>query len=606
VTLLNPENRSLYVDALRPPPGLVFDRGLATSYSLDLDTLLSLPLHLVLYAGESPVDELLHQGVALLDALRRTTRRLSVYVNRGRIAVPRSARALFSLLEPVIHEVNLAESAGSRGAFHPKVWLLRFASPADGPKRDPLYRLLVLTRNLTFDVSWDVGLVLEGTPDPESPESHRPLITFLEALEGALPPALLAEVARVRWDLPEGFHELGFHDLRPGAPPWRPPRSDRLVVVSPFCGDRALATLAETTKAPEALVTRVETLGALDPRTRARFGRCLCLHEAAETEDGEELEETSANTTSAGLHAKLYLLERDREVRLIMGSANATEAVVEANQNVEFLVELVGRKGPAFGIDAFLADEGFGAMLVDGLPLIGERVDETDREQERRFEDARTALRNADLRLVFTREDDVWRTTLRSAEPIALDPRLDLRAWPVTVADEHGRAIGGLRTGGDVELGSFAPQSVTSLLAFEVRERGAAAKERIRFVLNLTVEGLPVEIRDAALTRQIVNNQESFLRYLLLLLGDLDVETGESGLLGAAAFIPDEARAFDFDELPILEEMARSFARSPDRLTAVDELMERLRAHSEGDEDVVPEDFHRLWDTVQAAMREGA
>lgn len=53
MTLLDPERRSLYVDALRPLPGMIFDRGLATTYSLDLETLLALPLHLVLYAGAS-------------------------------------------------------------------------------------------------------------------------------------------------------------------------------------------------------------------------------------------------------------------------------------------------------------------------------------------------------------------------------------------------------------------------------------------------------------------------------------------------------------------------------------------------------------------------
>ena len=46
--MLNPNSRSLYTDALTPPTGMVFDYGVATTYSLDPTLLLGIPLHLVL------------------------------------------------------------------------------------------------------------------------------------------------------------------------------------------------------------------------------------------------------------------------------------------------------------------------------------------------------------------------------------------------------------------------------------------------------------------------------------------------------------------------------------------------------------------------------
>ena len=44
--MIHPEQRGMLTDALTPPPGFVFDSGVATTYSLDLITLLTLPLHL--------------------------------------------------------------------------------------------------------------------------------------------------------------------------------------------------------------------------------------------------------------------------------------------------------------------------------------------------------------------------------------------------------------------------------------------------------------------------------------------------------------------------------------------------------------------------------
>jgi hypothetical protein len=44
--MIDSEKRSLLTDALTPPPGCTFSSGFATTFSLDLITLLTLPLHL--------------------------------------------------------------------------------------------------------------------------------------------------------------------------------------------------------------------------------------------------------------------------------------------------------------------------------------------------------------------------------------------------------------------------------------------------------------------------------------------------------------------------------------------------------------------------------
>jgi hypothetical protein len=153
--MLEPNNRSLLTNLLTPPPGMVFDQGLATTFTLDPVTLLGVPLHLTWLASQQD-SSILTNTIQLLESLQRVSKRLTVFADRGRMHVPAQANALFALLEDAIIEVR----APRGGCFHPKIWLLRFVD-ADGAV---LLRLGVLSRNLTSDRSWDLSLVLEGTP----------------------------------------------------------------------------------------------------------------------------------------------------------------------------------------------------------------------------------------------------------------------------------------------------------------------------------------------------------------------------------------------------------------------------------------------------------
>ena len=57
--MLSPDDRHLFVEALRPPDGYQFDRGIGTTFTLDLLTLLVTPLSLALYDRASIEEALL-------------------------------------------------------------------------------------------------------------------------------------------------------------------------------------------------------------------------------------------------------------------------------------------------------------------------------------------------------------------------------------------------------------------------------------------------------------------------------------------------------------------------------------------------------------------
>jgi len=91
------------------------------------------------------------------------------------------------------------------------------------------------------------------------------------------------------------------------------------------------------------------------------------LDDAAETEDGEE-DDAIEQPLATGLHAKVYLFETryySDYTHVVMGSANATNAALNASKNIEILVGLVGRKNKVGGIDELLGADGLGEYLVD-------------------------------------------------------------------------------------------------------------------------------------------------------------------------------------------------------------------------------------------------
>ena len=67
---LDPEERTLYGANLQPPAGSVFDAAIATTFTLDFETALAVPVSLALFAAESR-DEILTHPLALLEGAER-------------------------------------------------------------------------------------------------------------------------------------------------------------------------------------------------------------------------------------------------------------------------------------------------------------------------------------------------------------------------------------------------------------------------------------------------------------------------------------------------------------------------------------------------------
>lgn len=386
---LDPEQRTLYGANLQPPAGYVFDTAVAATFSLDFETALAVPVSLALFAAENR-DDILTHPLALLEGAERIAGRLLVFTDAGHIqAHTRPHSRLCSLLERIIVEV----AAPNGGAFHPKIWALRFKPlRADESTR---IRLLVLSRNLTRDRSWDIALTLDGVVAKRPLALNRPLADLIRHLpdlataglpNGArnLTEELAEDVRHTDWDLPELFQSVAFAVNGLGGKQWRPEPCARLGVISPFCDDKALSMLADLAGAEKpVLIGRSDELALVPGATLARFGRVAVLDEMAATEDGEETDATALQ----GLHAKAFIAELGWDTAITVGSGNATRPALLSGSNVEVFATLTGKRSRVGSVEEILGDKGFGRLT---RPFVPDELVAVD-----------TALRAAEARLAL-------------------------------------------------------------------------------------------------------------------------------------------------------------------------------------------------------------
>ena len=604
---LDPEQRTLYGANLQPPAGYVFDAAVATTYSLDFETALAVPVSLALFAAENR-DEILTDPLALLEGVERIAGRLLVFTDAGHIqAHARPHSRLCSLLERIIVEV----AAPKGGAFHPKMWALQFKSvQPDEPAR---LRLLVLSRNLTRDCSWDIALTLDGVVTRRPQAANRSLVDLVRRLpdlataglpDGAreLVDYVAEDVRRADWSLPEPFQSIAFAVNGLGGKQWQPQRCARLGVISPFCDEDALSMLADLASAEKPVfVSRSDELAAISRAVLDRFSRVAVLDEMAATEDGEEADATVLQ----GLHAKVFIAETGWDTAITVGSGNATRPALLSGNNVELYATLTGKRARVGSVDEILGEKGFGRLTRPFVANELAAADPAQRAAEARLDAARRELCRSGLRLRCEREQltdggsVLWRVWLTPPAALPLAGIGALRVWPITRGEGHGQdALEGLRLGQPVDLGAMPLIDLTRFLACQLTDIGGEVS--LLFSTGLGVDGLPSE-RHAAILRSVIDSKDAFFRYLRLLLSEL-------GDPFAAALAAQEGSGHGAwrtveDDVPLLEEMVRAFCRGGDQLRAIERLIVRLETAEAGEADPIPAEFRTLWDTFRIALK---
>lgn len=611
MSMLNPENDRLdYGKILTPPGGYSLDFAVGTTYSLDLDALTGASIALGL--SEDTDSKLLNNPVFVLEALRRTGDRIALFCQDGQISCPRMVSPLYMLLEKIVFGVTLPRRNRAYPSFHPKFWLIRYINDKN---MEPLYRAIVLSRNLTFDRSWDVTISLEGKAGKEITDKNDPVIDFLGFLEkkirkdenGKLKKKkiqkLMEELQYVNFSLDsKEFYDFDFipmgikkadgsyysiTDYRL----YKNMDSDsytvglnEIFIMSPFLSSSTIKSFnsrGNSIKNKEyVLVTRKLELEKLKPSDVCNFKIYTMKDDVIDGETAFSGE--SQDYQKQDIHAKIYMDRKDSYSELFLGSMNASHNAVFSN--VEFMIRLKSSNRylniNRITEDIFCGpnDERNPFLLVSPDELGKKTVDE----ENDYLENTAKEISRLHPKAVVIPDGDKYDVIVsfgkyESPYKITITPLI------VNIEEVLSEEI------------VFKGLSVTQLSDFYVVSVHDG-DNTARRVLIIPTEGMP-EDREKAVVSNIVKDKQTFFRYVSFLLGDNNLLSAvETGLLSEKGITNPVNR---YVKTPSLyEKMLKTASESPERFKEVDYLLNSISNNA-----VVPQEFTDLFGTFKKVLK---
>lgn len=601
--MLDPTSRQVLLESLRPPAGCRLDTAVATTFTLDLTAALLAPVAFTSFGMNDGTAD----PVLALESIRRAAADVTIFCQAGMIGVPAKAPDLTAFLEPMVQQVPPPRG----GLFHPKMWLLKFVDGEDGAAR---YRLLVMSRNLTHDSSWDIVVRLDSAGLSRTIISeNEELRSFVESLPDLVPQledrrraAILRlgkEIRKVEWERPAGTTDLFFHHLAPGrrGPNWA---ADRACIISPFVNDEGLDAVAPGAKR-KVVVARPGQLDMLQPETLAVLETYVLNTAAGESnvaadavDFGKEPTTPQIKGLQADLHAKVFVLEpagrKWTQARLLIGSVNATSSAL--HDNIELLVELQGPRS-VIGIEALVGEDAplMTTELIKPYETEGGQTRSEQEELEAQLENVVRAI--ASIPHTVTSEPAENGTNTIS---ITADKPYPVReGWTcqVGLVTEPGRAVAvDLGATPHIHVPRVASADVTAFVTVTVRV--SPSLERSTVVVARLV-GAPRDRLDLIMARQI-DTPEKLMRLIRLLL-DFDNPSLVAELAGNRT-THDEEGAPRWGAAGELELVLQALATNPGAIDRIDDWMTRL-SRAESGRRLLPPGWGEFWAVVRETRK---
>lgn len=621
--MLNPDSTVLLTEALQPPVGFHIDTAVATTYSLNLTAMLVAPMSFAL----GDIDDARALGsrdpVQMLDAVQRHISHTTVFCQAAAIHVPASHSRIHAFLDESIFQV---EPSADNALFHPKLWAMRFARDSDGALH---HRVIVASRNLTLDNSWDTALVLDEAPAGKIEAA--PAADFVAELPALCTLPLPAERVEAIGELCSTLRDVRLE------PPWPftggtllplglstnsiwpfTQKSERMLAISPFVTAGTLDRLRATTKKAE-LLSRPESLDQVGPSSIAGWdlhvlssGTDLVDRSGSEATVIDEFTSTPAGATAhlradelTGLHAKTIITDYgDGGSSVVTGSANLTSAAWQ--RNLEFDAVLTGPTETC-GVEAVLGD-GSGRT---GLQMIMEPYSPKNDEPT---DDATTAigyqLENFHRELVSS--DPRPSLDIIPRDDASVSARLTLTLWDELPGETEiwlSTVPGQRRPIAEVTSWDIAVENITPFIGVETRVDSGTSIVTRRCLIKVQIVGDPLARRQRALA-DILNSSERVLSYLALLLGiddtpqqitstEVELSTATTDTtVGTAA-----ENTYAHPPIVLFEPLVRAVGTDVDQLASVAERIKELRDVPEV-EARIPAEFLQMWDVVLAVVAE--
>lgn len=592
--MLKPTSDRLdYSKMLAPPYGYDTVFAVGTTYSLDLDALIGISIALGL--SDSIDSGLKDNPIYLLEALQKTSNKVLVFCEGGQIKAPPNAHALHILLEKMVFEIVLK----NKKSFHPKFWLVKY----ENEHREALYRCVVLSRNLTFDRSWDVAVCIEGKVDGRlngGYDKSRPISDFLNSLlklsrrdeinrdKRKSLTGLTKEILSVKFELNE--KQFSDYDYLPiGIDGYDIDYTElfnnyhELFVISPFLSDSTINDFnkqALTNPNKNTLITRKSELSKLKPSSANNFEiyvmKDLIVSGEEAISEGD-MDEISSNNQSQDIHAKFYLKTKYSDSELYIGSLNASHSACYGN--VEFLLKLYGKRRH-LNVDQLKND------------LFG------DNDKDNPFERAEISPYDAIEPPTSDNLEKIIKEICRlksSATVVESDNKYSLEIIFEKLPDFHNVIISPLLSKKEQALSNtviFIELQMLQLSEFYIIEV-TNGEESVRRVIKIKTDNIP-NSRESQLVNSIVKDKHGFVQYITFLLGD-------DYLLSMIENDSLEKNGFIFGngvQVPALyEKMLKAAVHSPHKFDEIKRLMDLI-----SDSNIIPEGFKELYEVFEKVV----
>lgn len=590
------KDRINYGEVLMPPVGYKLERAIGTTYSLDLETLTAVSIALGLI--EDTDSELINNPISMLSALQKISDRIVVFCEAGQIKLPSKPNALCLTLEKMVVPVSVPfdKKINRYPAFHPKTWLLEYSNE-DGERQ---YRFVVMSRNMTFDHSWDVACALDGDTTFSGEVSAEPIADFLRFLRKQLNKELinysrqyndLSYMIKTIWQV--GFHvENGFSEcvIMPMgigsasydmASNWLFTENfHELVVMSPFLTGSVIdgfndsgKTLTGTTRT---LITRRSELSKITNGKASNFDVYVMKDDIIDGEssisDGED-EQSEQESGKQDIHAKIYVRRKYSTTDLYLGSMNASYAAI--NFNIEMMIRLRTKNSVLNG-EKFLNDIMGEDREGKKNPFELVSLDDIDDTEDTSLQDS-----------VEQKIKKICRIKM-AATVMSNDGRYDIHIKADIDYKMDGVIIRPLRSNKESEL--LPEMKIDSLDMLQLSEFYVVAATiddcTLERVIMIPTSGIP-EGRDAEIIKNVIKTRNQFIEYVAFILGDDYVQSFLENKKAAGGY-------GDWDQnsaMPaVYEKMLKTSVSDPDRLGEIQYITKAIE-----EEEIIPPEFREMY-----------
>ncbi|MCR5738215.1 MAG: hypothetical protein K6G43_00185 [Lachnospiraceae bacterium] len=502
---------------------------------------------------ESTDSDIIHNPIVALEAIRRCSDKLLLFCNVDGIKLPQDVRPIYSLLENSVVPVNLGKGVN----FHPKMWVIRYENDTV-----EIIRIIILSRNLTFDRSMDIAVEMTGIIDREKKrmqKKHQPIADLLNYLaEKTADKVKREEIAQLaqdvllvnRFDIDDQYEEYNF--LPVGFPGYENRAegffadATSILIVSPFLSRHVLDKMTKDA-CSKILITR---LSSLNPNIYGMFDEVYVPVSGIENDNPLEEGEPDA-APKRELHAKVVYKECPNGDYLYLGSLNATANAFY--HNIELMLELKFRPyiTSLKSVKAdFVEDKNSAFQLLLHEP---DACEPEEGEEMVDFSDVEEAVSSAKVYV----KDGGYCTELR----------VDGYKWNAEIKPLFGKSDY-KRLRDEIKFERMTLKELSEFYAVK-------KKDQTR-ILIIDTKGIPVEERDNAVFNSIFDTKPKFLQYILFLLSDdpamAMVENDDfiRGLQGKS-----DSRSQQISP-EIYEKLLFAAAKEPEKLKAVEEVLKRV------------------------------